>query len=153
MKRQRQQAILELVRREALGSQQAILARLRALGFRATQPTISRDLEELGLARIRDGSGGFRYTAPGETAPPGRAVRLRHLLEEFAASMEAAGNLLIIRTPPGAANALADALDDASLDHVAGTVAGDDTILVVAREGARGRDLQARLEELMGGES
>lgn len=150
MKRLRQHAILEIIRAEPVGSQTAILEKLHGLGIRATQPTISRDLEELGLARIRDGDGHLRYALPSDAAPR-HGGRLRHLLDEFAMSMEASGNLVVLRTPPGAANALADALDDATLEDVAGTVAGDDTILVIARDGVAGRDVVERLQALMGG--
>ena len=148
MKRQRQQAILELVRREPLASQQAILDRLRELGYEITQPTVSRDLDELGLARIRDASGHLRYAAPQETAPLGREDELRRVLQEFALGIVASGNLVVVRTPPGAANAVAQVLDRVEIDDVIGTVAGDDTILVVAREGVRGRTVQRRLERL-----
>lgn len=151
MKRQRQQAILELVAREPLGSQRAILERLRRRGFRVTQPTISRDLEELGLSRVRDGDRGFRYAPPAAGGRPRRVTTLRRRLEEFAVSMDASANLVVVRTPAGAANTLADAMDDAALDEIAGTVAGDDTILVVAREGLRGRTVLGRLRAIMEG--
>lgn len=149
MKRRRQQAILELVRREPLPTQRSILERLRQRGFEVTQPTVSRDLEELGLTRVRDTDGGLRYAPPDLAVRPNGIVRLRRLLEEFVVGMQASGNLVIVRTPPGAANALAESLDEAALQDVAGTVAGDDTILVVAREGVRGRALLRRLESLL----
>lgn len=148
MKRRRQQAILELVRREPLSSQRAILDRLRERGYEVTQPTVSRDLDELGLTRVRDASGHLRYAAPEEAAPMGREDQLRHTLAEFVLGMVASGNLLVIRTPPGAANAVAQVLDRVDLEDVIGTVAGDDTILVVAREGVRGRSIQRRLESM-----
>jgi len=148
VKRRRQQAILELVRREPLPSQQAILDRLRELGYEVTQSTVSRDLDELGLARVRDTSGHLRYAAPQEATPVGREEELRHVLEEFVLGIVASGNLVVVRTPPGAANAVAQVLDRVEIDDVIGTVAGDDTILVVAREGVRGRTVQRRLERL-----
>lgn len=146
MKRRRQQAILELVRREPLSSQRAILVRLRELGYEVTQPTVSRDLDELGLARVRDASGRLRYAAPQEAAPLGREEQLRHTIQEFVLGMVSSGNLVVVRTPPGAANAVAQVLDRVEMADVIGTVAGDDTILVVAREGVRGRAVQRRLE-------
>jgi len=148
VKARRQQAIVELIRREPLATQAAILDRLRALGYGVTQSTVSRDLDELGLARIRDTKGRLRYAAPEAAAPVGRADRLRRTLEEFVVGMQASGNMVVIHTPPGAAQAVARSLDEAETDDVIGTVAGDDTILVVAREGVSGQTLLRRLESL-----
>lgn len=148
-KARRQQAILSLVARERLASQEEIRARLRTLGLEATQSTISRDVEELGLARVHDPRG-VRYVDPGrgEVSPPWSV--LRHALNEFALSFaHGTGELLLIRTPPGAANALAEAMDRAWLPDVAGTVAGDDTILVVPRRGATARSIERALTDAM----
>ena len=89
------------------GGPAEIRARLRSLGLEATQSTISRDIDELGLARVHDPDG-VRYVVPGESDAPGPIRLLRHLLDEFALSFTPADNLLVIRTPPGAANALAE---------------------------------------------
>ncbi len=144
VKSKRQQAIRTLVARERLASQEDIRSRLRSLGLDATQSTISRDVEELGLARVHDHDG-VRYVVPGEGPAPAPLGLLRHLLAEFAMSLTPTGNILVIRTPPGAAAALGEGLDRAGLGDVAGTVAGDDTILVVAREGVAGRELERAL--------
>ena len=151
-KSKRQQAILSLVSRERLASQEEIRAQLRGLGLEATQSTISRDVEELGLARVHDARG-LRYVMPGrgDVAPP--ASTLRHALHEFALSMtEGAGDLVVIRTPPGAANALAEAMDRAALAEVAGTIAGDDTILVVPPKGTTARAVERALNSIAGGD-
>lgn len=149
-KAKRQQALLSLVARERLASQEEIRARLSALGLEATQSTISRDLEELGLARMHDPQG-VRYVVPGRAEPSPTATLLRHALNEFALSFEeGAGELLLIRTPPGAANALAEAMDRTGLPDVAGTIAGDDTILVVPRKGATARSVERALVDAMG---
>lgn len=148
-KRARQRTLLELVREEPLGSQREILDRLRSRGFEVTQPTVSRDVEELGLARLRDDRGRLRYASPQEAAAAVPVERLRRVLQEFVLGMEASGNLVVILTPPGAANTVAEALDHAALDDVIGTVAGDNTILVVAREGVRGRAVRGRLQDLL----
>ena len=150
-KSKRQHAILSLVGRERLASQEEIRTRLRRLGLDATQSTISRDVEELGLARVHDARG-LRYVVPGraDVAPP--SAVLRHAMNEFALSVaHGAGELLLIRTPPGAANALAEAMDRAELDAVAGTVAGDDTILVVPRKGKTARSIERALERIAAG--
>lgn len=148
LKAKRQQAILSLVGRERMSSQGEIRERLARLGLEATQSTISRDIEELGLARIHDHDG-VRYVVPGEGAAPGPRRLLRRLLQEFALGLVPSGNILVVRTPPGAANALAEGLDRVGLSDIAGTVAGDNTILVVAREGTTARQVQRALEELM----
>lgn len=150
-KPRRQRAILSLVARERLGSQEEIRARLRDLGLEATQSTISRDVEELGLARVHDPLG-LRYVVPGqsEASPPG--ALLRRALNEFAVSFaRGAGELLVVRTSPGAANALGEALDRAALPQIAGTVAGDDTILVVPRTGTTSRAVESALQRIADG--
>ena len=152
MKRRRQQAILDLVRKESLGSQGAILDRLREQGFEVTQPTVSRDLEELGLVRARDDRGQLRYVPPGEATTNGHGVeRLHRVLAEFVLQLEASRNIVVVRTPPGSANTVAQVIDQVGLEDVIGTVAGDDTILVVTREGVRGTTVLRRLQELVEG--
>jgi transcriptional regulator of arginine metabolism len=150
VKRQRQQALLALVGREPLGSQQEIRERLARAGHAATQSTISRDLEELGLVRIRDGEGHLRYADPNDVAAPRSDRHLRQVLAEFVAGVECSGNLCVVWTPPGAANAVAEVLDHAALPGLMATVAGDNTILVVVREGTRAGAVAKRLRELAG---
>ncbi|HEY7755867.1 MAG TPA: arginine repressor [Actinomycetota bacterium] len=148
-KAKRQRTILSLVEHERLGSQEEIRARLRAVGLEATQSTISRDVEELGLARVHDPRG-LRYVVPGR-AEVARPAALRHALDEFALSFaRGAGGLLVIRTPPGAANALAEAVDRAALPQIAGTIAGDNTILVVPRERTTARAVERALQDVTG---
>lgn len=148
LKSRRQHAILSLVSRERLSSQEEIRGRLRGLGMEATQSTISRDIEELGLARVHD-SEGVRYVVPGEGEALAPMRLLRHLLEEFALSFTLAEHMVVIRTPPGAASALAEGLDRVGLADVAGTIAGDNTILVVGREGIAARVLEGALTQIM----
>jgi transcriptional regulator of arginine metabolism len=149
LKAKRQQAIRSLVAREHLSSQQEIRARLMGLGLDATQSTISRDVEELGLARMHDHTG-VHYVVPGGSAPPASENLLRRSLREFALSFaRGAGELLVIHTPPGAAAALGEALDRATLAGVAGTIAGDDTILVIPRDGSTAISVERSLAEIM----
>ena len=152
MKRQRQAALLDLVRREPLGSQEQIRARLGELGFDATQSTISRDLEDLRLVRIRDGEGHHRYAELADAAGTNgnHVPSLPSVLREFAIAVETSGNLVLVKTPPGAANALAQGLDSSSIDGLLGTVAGDDTILAVAASVPAGRSLATALREMAG---
>jgi transcriptional regulator of arginine metabolism len=143
----RRQAIVELVSAERLGSQEEIRARLATLGLQATQSTISRDLEELGLARVHDADG-VRYVLP-EAAGTPSSTRLRRLLVEFAVAFVRTDVGLIVRTPPGAANVLAEGIDRAGLPEVAGTIAGDNTILVVGREGVGATAIDDTLTDIM----
>jgi transcriptional regulator of arginine metabolism len=151
-KARRQHAILDLVARERLASQEDIRGRLAHLGIEATQSTISRDVEELGLARVHDHDG-LRYVVPGSAASHGPTLMLRHLLEEFARSYVRSDAGLVIQTPPGAASALAEGIDRVALAEVAGTIAGDNTILVLGREGVSARRIEralGRLSEMAG---
>jgi transcriptional regulator of arginine metabolism len=147
-KAKRQQAILSLVGHERLASQEEIRSHLFRLGLEATQPTISRDIEELGLARVHDREG-VRYVVPGEAQATGAGNLLRHALLEFALSFVPANQLLVLRTPPGAANALAEAIDRAALEDVAGTIAGDNTILIVPADGVSARAVEHALRAVM----
>jgi transcriptional regulator of arginine metabolism len=143
----RRQAIVELVSAERLGSQEEIRSRLATLGLQATQSTISRDLEELGLARVHDADG-VRYVLPEAAGTPSSA-RLRRLLVEFAVAFVRTDVGLIVRTPPGAANVLAEGIDRAGLPEVAGTIAGDNTILIVGREGVGATVIDDTLTDIM----
>jgi transcriptional regulator of arginine metabolism len=135
--------------RPAVRSQAQLAALLAAEGLAVTQATLSRDLEELGAVKLRRPGSGAAYAMPdGPGGVPGGAVRLDRLLEDLLVSAEASANLAVLRTPPGGAHLLASAVDRAGLSEVLGTVAGDDTVLVVAR-GARGGSVLAnRLRRL-----
>ena len=150
VKAKRQQTILSLVGRERLASQEEIRSALSSLGLDATQSTISRDVEELGLARVHDAEG-LRYVVAGEGQAPAPSGLLKHLLDEFALSTVRAHHGVVIRTPPGAAAALAEGIDRVGLPGVAGTIAGDNTILVLAREGVTTGQLDRVLYEAMEG--
>ena len=152
VKAKRQQTILSLVGRERLASQEEIRARLASLGLDATQSTISRDVEELGLARVHDHDG-LRYVVPGNGAAPVPLRLLKRLLEEFALSFTRSDHGLIVRTPPGAASALAEGIDRVDLSDVAGTIAGDNTILILGREGVAAAALEQTLNDIMEAEA
>jgi transcriptional regulator of arginine metabolism len=154
VKAKRQQALLSLVSRERLSSQEEIRTRLAGLGIDATQSTISRDIEELGLARVHD-EHGLRYVVPGgaENGAAAPIRLLRHLLDEFALSFTRGEHAIVIRTPPGAAAALAEGIDRVELTGVAGTIAGDNTILVVGREGVPSEALERSFTRIIEGTS
>jgi transcriptional regulator of arginine metabolism len=150
--------IEELIRTRAVRSQTDLAELLAAEDVHVTQATLSRDLEELRAMKVR-GTGGAVYVIPedGVTAPwsapggdPGAAgapARLLRLLRELLTGADASGNLAVLRTPPGAAQFLASALDRSGLPEVVGTIAGDDTIVVIAREPGTGRDLISMLSD------
>lgn len=146
----RQAKVAEIVRREAVRSQLELLRLLSVAGVQVTQATLSRDLEELGAVKLRGADGGpASYVIPAEGEAPLRPstdapARLIRLLEEMLISADASENLVVLRTPPGAAQYLASALDRSGLPDLVGTIAGDDTILVVAREQTGGHLLAER---------
>jgi len=148
MKAQRHAAILHLVRSHRIASQEQLRALLQADGVDVTQATLSRDVRELGLAKVADPEGGAHYAAAPAAAetPP-----LAPLVAALFLSAEGVGPLLVIRTPPGSANALGNALDRAGWADVVGTIAGDDTILLIARSAAARKRLAARLADLAAG--
>jgi transcriptional regulator of arginine metabolism len=143
--------IVAILAARAVRSQAELASALEASGFSVTQATLSRDLDELGAVKLRSPDGGLpSYVVPEDgspltarTADDDPPTRLARLLGELLVSAEASANLVVLRTPPGASNFLASALDRARLPDVLGTIAGDDTILVVARD-ARGGDKLAR---------
>jgi transcriptional regulator of arginine metabolism len=151
--------IVELIRDKPVRSQTELADLLGIDGVAVTQATLSRDLEELGAVKVRGTDGGpATYFIPEEGRPPLRPAeqapaRLVRLLRELLTGTDASGNLAVLRTPPGAAQFLASALDRSGLPEVVGTIAGDDTILVVAREPLTGAALAAKLADWGGRES
>jgi transcriptional regulator of arginine metabolism len=149
--------ISALIRDRAVHSQTELAELLAADGVQATQATLSRDLEELGAVKVRGTDGApAAYQIPAEGAAPMRQAeqapaRLLRLLRELLTGADASGNLVILRTPPGAAQFLASALDRAGLPEIVGTIAGDDTILVVARATGDGDSSGQRLVTKLSG--
>ncbi|WP_422768646.1 arginine repressor [Plantactinospora sp. WMMC1484] len=142
--------IVALIRDHAIRSQTELADLLAAGGVQVTQATLSRDLEELGAVKVRGGDGPAVYLIPEDGKRPLRdaeqaPARLIRLLRELLNGVDASGNIAVLRTPPGAAQYLASALDRAGLPEVVGTIAGDDTILVVAREATGGAALGEKL--------
>ncbi|HEY0637689.1 MAG TPA: arginine repressor [Pseudonocardiaceae bacterium] len=149
----RQARIVELITHRAVRSQSELATLLGAEGIETTQATLSRDLDELGAVKLRGADGGAPvYVIPDAGSPvrgiEGGTSRLSRVLSELLVSVDSSGNLTVLRTPPGAAQFLASAIDRAALHDVVGTIAGDDTIIVVAREPLTGARLGERLEAL-----
>lgn len=146
VKERRQRAIAELIRSQPLPSQEDLARRLADLGFMVTQATISRDLENLGAVKVRR-DGMVSYALPDQRPSSGATGdRLRAIFAEWVRSIDAAGNLVVIKTPPGSAHLVGIALDEAMLSDVVGTICGDDTIFVACRSEAASQKLAAILE-------
>jgi transcriptional regulator of arginine metabolism len=148
--------IVQLLTENTVRSQGELAALLNAAGVAVTQTTLSRDLDELGAVKLRTPDGGQPvYVVPQDGAPLAARLsddappqRLARLLADLMTSAESSANLVVLRTPPGASNFLASALDRAGLPEVLGTIAGDDTILVVSRDPAGAAHLTTTLLQL-----
>ena len=143
-RRERQSAILELVRERALSTQAEVASALRETGYDVVQTTVSRDIAELGLVKVRAPSGRLVYAPPGGTDTD-RLRALGSAMRRYAITVEAAGQLVVVTTPSGYANALAQSMDEAAHPSVAGTLAGDNTIFVATRDGVPAQALQDEL--------
>jgi transcriptional regulator of arginine metabolism len=150
-KNQRQHRIGQILETEAVTSQTQLVELLSAAGVDATQATVSRDLEDLGAVKVRTGGGDSVYAVP--EMPKDRVApsdHLRRVLGEWVVEVVASANLVVVRTPPGSAHVVASALDRAGLPGIIGTVAGDDTLMVIAESVAAGGRVGANLRELAG---
>jgi transcriptional regulator of arginine metabolism len=151
VKQQRQQAITRLIGQHAVGSQPQLIDLLAGEGITATQATVSRDLDELGVIKVRVTGGHTAYALPALESD--RIVpfeQLRRVLGEWVADVAVSANLVVLRTPPGCAHVVASALDRSGLDGLLGTVAGDDTLLCVAAATTTGDELADHLRQLAG---
>ena len=139
----RQGQILKLVRSRSLRTQQEVARSLQAMGVHATQVTLSRDIRELGLLKTSEG-----YAQPAEAVPAGPDLAI--VLREFLLDVRVAQNLLVLITPPAHASSVAEALDQAAWPEVTGTVAGDNTVLVIAPTAKKAAALREKLLKLLG---
>ncbi len=149
-KTQRQHRIARLLQDQPVSSQAQVVDLLASEGVEATQATVSRDLDELGAVKVRIGGGELVYAVPEyeDRVEPGE--HLKRVFGEWVVEVTHSANVVVVRTPPGSAHVVASALDRAGLADVIGTVAGDDTILVVAAEELGGAKLAGRLSALAG---
>ena len=150
-KPQRQYRIAAFLGQELVASQSRIVELLAAEGIEATQATVSRDLDEMGAVKGRLPGGEVAYVIPAQpqdqVAP---AEHLRRVCGEWVAAVASSGNVVVVRTPPGSAHMVGSAIDRAGWEEIIGTVAGDDTVMVVASEGVRGDDVAQALMDLAG---
>ncbi|MCC7416715.1 MAG: hypothetical protein IT176_06185 [Acidobacteria bacterium] len=149
MKARRQSVLLDLIDHDPLHSQEALRRRLRQRGFHATQATISRDIAELGLVK-RAGDGAYQRSGVEATDPQTARTALERAAAEFLRRVDQVQQLVVVRTGIGQAQPLAIAIDRAQLPEVVGTLAGDDTILIIARGAARAGALVRTLRRFAG---
>ena len=150
-KTQRQHLVARLIESQAIANQQALVDQLAAEGVIATQATVSRDLEDLGAIKVRMPGGESAYAIPAlpkeQRAPE---YHLRRVFGDWVVEVATSDNLVVIRTPPGSAHVVASALDRSGLAGILGTVAGDDTILIVVASDIGGATIAAQLSDLAG---
>lgn len=150
-KTQRQHRVSQILEKESVTSQAELVQLLREQGVDATQVTVSRDLEDLGAVKVRRPGGSLVYALREDPKDrPAPELHLRRVLGEWVADVASSGNLVVVRTPPGCAHVVASALDRAGLAEVVGTVAGDDTVLVIAAERVKGAVLARKLARMAG---
>lgn len=145
MKNRRQRRILEIVSNETIGTQKELAERLRQEGFETTQATISRDIKELLLVKVNIGGDRYKYVIAQET--PVTDAKLRMVLREFILSYDYSENLLILNTAPGNANTVASAIDRARWPQVIGTLAGDDTVMLVIKPKEAVQEVVEKIED------
>jgi transcriptional regulator of arginine metabolism len=147
----RERTIREIVAEQPIGTQEDLARALGRRGVRVTQATVSRDVKRLGLVKLADAGGAYRYAAANGSAPanPSTQENLRNAFREFVTAIENGEAFFLVKTLPGRANAVGIAIDEARRPELAGTIAGDDTILVLVRR-ARDREKARRaLESLL----
>ena len=145
MKRKRHIKILELIRDYDINTQEGLLERLRDCGFEVTQATVSRDIKELKLQKTLGGDGKYKYTAAGKTHSS-LTDNFNSLFTASVISVDSAGNMIVIKTVSGMAQGVCAAMDGVAMDGVLGTIAGDDTIFVVAKNSESASDLASQLK-------
>ena len=133
MKSRRQMLLLQIIRDRPVRTQEELTELLRREGIQVTQATVSRDIKELKLIKVPDGTGQYRYAAPDDAAPAHARERLIRLLRDSVLSVDASENLIVVKTLSGTAPTAGEALDRMEWPEVIGTVAGDNTVLVVIK--------------------
>lgn len=152
MKTDRQSMILEIIEKEDVDTQEQLQQRLQEQGVRCTQATISRDIKELNLVKQPGRDGNYRYVCPApKPAEHSFAGRLKNIFKEGVASCEAAQNIVVVKTMPGLAPAAAAALDGMELEGFVGSLAGDDTAILIMRTSRVAEELTQEIESMLEG--
>lgn len=146
MKNVRQKKILELVNAYDIDTQEALLAKLEEVGIYATQTTISRDINQLKLLKATNPKGGYKYVSPSFSSEGASAPVMNSALRDAVLKIEAAKNIVVIKTYPGMANALAVCVDSLYHNEIVGSVAGDDTILLVIKDDEEAKRMEEKIK-------
>ena len=149
MKFQRQAAIIDLISNYEIDTQEELTARLREKGFNSTQATVSRDIKELRLVKELTGSGGYRYALSERKTSSTSDVRLRNIFKEGVLSVDVAQNIVVVRTMPGLASAACSALDAMEIDGMVGSLAGDDTGILIMRDNSFAQQFNSEVHKLL----
>lgn len=150
MKSERQNAIIELIEKFEIETQEDMISRLRALGYDVTQATVSRDIRELKLAKVSTTHGTYRYVKNRANHHEGN-IKLNHAVVDSIVNVDFAANMVVLKTYPGLAMAVASGVDALSLDGVLGCVGGDDTILIVTRDVDTSAAISENIKDLIKG--
>ena len=149
MKGKRQQEILRIIEEHDVETQDQLLAELRARGVQSTQATISRDIKELRMVKELTGKGGYRYTLSDRKSPVSTDTRLRNIFKEGVVSADVAQNIVVVRTMPGLASAACSALDGMEIPGMVGSLAGDDTGILIMRDSASAQKFVSEIHKLL----
>lgn len=149
MKNVRQSEILDIVRSKDIDTQEQLLEELKARGFTTTQATISRDIKELRLVKELTGSGGYRYALSERKTASTSDTRLRNIFKEGVVSVDLAQNIVVVRTMPGLASAACSALDNMEIEGMVGTLAGDDTGILIMRDNSQAQQFSSEVHKLL----
>lgn len=149
MKNARQAEILNIIQNADIETQEQLLLHLKERGFSTTQATISRDIKELRLVKELTGNGGYRYAASGHRNGSGAEARLRNIFKEGFTSVDVAQNIIVLKTMPGLASAVCSALDGMEIAGMVGSIAGDDTGLIIMRDNASAQHFSSEIHNLL----
>lgn len=142
----RHTAILRIISEQEIETQDDLIAKLKENGFDVTQATVSRDIKQLGLVKTTDGEGKYRYSAP-HPSSSGSDSKFKNILSEAIISSESAENMVVVKTYSGMANAAAAAIDALASDRILGSIAGDDTILIVTKNDETAKEFSEILKD------
>ena len=149
MKNARQAEILNIIQNAEVETQEQLLAHLKERGFQTTQATISRDIKELRLVKELTGKGGYHYVVSGRRSGSGSETRLRNIFKEGFTSIDMAQNIIVLKTMPGLASAACSALDGMEIPGMVGSIAGDDTAILIMRDNAAAQQFNNEIHTLL----